>query len=240
MIAEKEVVCFAVCSNKKNMRGWSNERAAIMRSKQWFYNFCVRFLIERVTDFCLRDSIKKYNAPRYLRVLFSQRGGHEYGQTKAYWEHLKAQASSETTYLRRREIKHQVLHFNLVDYVPHTSVAGLQLADVVASAFYQAIDVLDVKNDPEPAKLLLPKWPDFMDLPQMKGSFCSPHRHSRVNLQTYRKKYLSTTDTILQVCVPRPLVLKLRKAAILCATVDLSVNASLRTSKGGDPTYPTH
>lgn len=41
--------------------------------------------------------------------------------------------------------------------MPHTSVAGLQLADVVASAFYQAVDTLDVKKDPEPAKLLLPK-----------------------------------------------------------------------------------
>ena len=36
-------------------------------------------------------------------------------------------------------------------------MAGLQLADVVASAFYQAVDTLDVNNDPEPAKLLLPR-----------------------------------------------------------------------------------
>lgn len=156
MITEKEVVCFAVCSNKKNMLGRKNERAAAMGGTQWFYNFCVRFLMERATDLCLRDSMKKYKAPKYLKVVFRQRGGHEYGQTKAYWDHLKAQAASETTFLGMRAIRHQVLRFNLVDYVPHTSVAGLQMADVVASDFYQPIDVLDVKNDPEPAKLLFP------------------------------------------------------------------------------------
>lgn len=157
LLAEKPVICFAVCSNKKNMRGWKNERAAVMGGKQWFYNFCVRFLIERVTDLCFRDCHKRYGQTRYLRVVFSQRGGHEYGQTKAYWEHLKAQSASGSTYLDKWVIRHELLRFNLVDYVPHTQVAGLQLADTVASAFYQACDVLDVKNDPRPAKLLMPK-----------------------------------------------------------------------------------
>lgn len=157
MLAEKPIVCFAVCSNKKNMRGHSNERAAKMGGKQWYYNFCVRFLMERVTAFCLRDSVKKYGKPRYIKVVFSQRGGHSYGQTKAYWEHLKAQAVAGSTYLNRWEIKHEVLRFGLVDYVPHTSNAGLQLADAVASAFYQSCDTLDVSNDPQFAKLLFPK-----------------------------------------------------------------------------------
>lgn len=157
ILAEKQAVYFAVCSNKKNMRGWSNERAAKMGGKQWFYNFCVRFLMERVTDLCLRDCHKRYGETRYLRVVFSQRGGHSYGQTKAYWEHLKAQAASQTTYLNKRVIRHEVLRFNLVDYVPHTTMAGLQLADAVASAFYQACDVLDVTHDTAPAKLLLPR-----------------------------------------------------------------------------------
>lgn len=54
MLTTKQAVCFSVCSNKKNMRGWRNDRAAVMGGKQWFYNFCVRFLMERVTDLCLR------------------------------------------------------------------------------------------------------------------------------------------------------------------------------------------
>ncbi|MFD3192005.1 DUF3800 domain-containing protein, partial [Sedimentitalea sp. HM32M-2] len=136
---------------------YNNERAAVAGGKQWFYNFCVRFLMERVTDLCVRDSEKKFGETRNVKVIFSQRGGHSYGQTKAYWELLRSQYHTGTIYLTRRVMRHEVLRFRLVDYVPHTANAGLQLADAVASAFYQACDTLDVSNDPSFAKLLRPK-----------------------------------------------------------------------------------
>lgn len=85
--------------------------------------------------------MNRYGEPRFVQVIFSQRGGHSYGQTKAYWEILKAQAAGSSTFLNKREIRHQVVRFGLVDYVPHFQNAGLQLADVVASAFFQAIDI---------------------------------------------------------------------------------------------------
>jgi hypothetical protein len=156
-LASKEVVCFAVLSNKKNMRGYSNDRAAEAGGKQWFYNFCVRFLMERATDLCLRDSLKRYGAPRFLKVIFSQRGGHYYGQTMAYWELLKRQAIAGTTWLPKRVIRDEVLRWSLVEYVPHNQVAGLQLADIVASSFFSAADTIDGLQDVEPAKSLLPK-----------------------------------------------------------------------------------
>ncbi len=89
-------------------------------------------------------------------MIFSQRGGHYYGQTKAYWEHLRHQAIAGTTYLNKWEIKHDVLRYSLVEYTPHVNVAGLQLADAVASAFYQACDGLDVTRDIVPAVTLEP------------------------------------------------------------------------------------
>lgn len=157
LLAEKELVCFAVCCNKKNMRQHKNERAAARGGKQWFYNFCVRLLMERVTELCLADSVKRYKKPRNIKVLFSERGGHSYGQTKAYWELLKRQSIAGTTFLRKRIMRHEVLRYSLVDYVPHNQNAGLQLADVVASAFFQACDVLENKWNVEPAKLLASK-----------------------------------------------------------------------------------
>ncbi|QIE55896.1 DUF3800 domain-containing protein [Pikeienuella piscinae] len=156
-LAKMPVRDFCVCSNKKNMRGHRNERAATRGGKQWFYNYCVRLLMERVTDFCLLDAIKRHGEPRFLRVVFSERGGHSYGQTTAYWEVLKNQSSAGTTFLAKREIKHQVLSFRLVDYVPHTQNAGLQLADVIASAFFQAANTLSAKWDTAPAKALEPR-----------------------------------------------------------------------------------
>lgn len=154
MVADLPARGFVVCSNKKNMRGYNNERAAERGGKQWYYNFCVRLLMERVTELCHDDSVDKYGAPRTVKVVFSKRGGHSYGQTKAYWELLKNQAAGGTTFLNKREIKHQVLRFGLVDYVPHYQDAGLQLADVIASAFFQGVETSGMKWDPAPAQAL--------------------------------------------------------------------------------------
>lgn len=154
LLAEQPCRFFSVASNKKNMRGHNNTRAAKRGGKQWYYNYCVRLLMERVTDFCLRDSTKRFEEPRFVKVVFSARGGHSYGQTKAYWEILKAHAAGGSTFLNKREIAHQVLRYGLVEYVPHYSVAGLQLADVVASSIYQAADALGPKWALEPAMAL--------------------------------------------------------------------------------------
>lgn len=155
-LAGLPVKAFVVCSHKPNMRGHQNSRAAIRNGKQWYYNYCVRLLMERATEMCLKDSLKHYQKPRYLRVVFSQRGGHSYGQTKAYWEILKNQATGGTTLLNKREIRHQVLRFNLVDYVPHLQNAGLQLADIVASAFFQSVETSGRKWETRHAKVLAP------------------------------------------------------------------------------------
>jgi len=150
---------FVVMSNKKNMRGYSNVRAAKKHgenSVHWYYNYCVRLLLERVTDYCLKSSLREFGEAKTLKVIFSQRGGHRYGQTKAYWELLKLQAKAKSTLLSKREIRPEVLRFDQVDYLPHYLHAGLQFADIVASAFYQAADTLDTKNDPIPAQKLAP------------------------------------------------------------------------------------
>ena len=44
----------------------------------------------------------------------------------------------------RKHVPHwEVMHYKLVENYPHYQRAGLQLADVVASSFYQAVDNLD-------------------------------------------------------------------------------------------------
>ncbi len=140
-IAMLPVRAFVLCSNKKNMRGYSNARAEKRASAQeWFYNFCVRLLLERVTDYVKRRSIRDFGALKQLEVVFSNRGGMRYSQTKAYYDLLRAQARSETTYLTKRVVQWKILHPVLVRTVPHTGNAGVQLADVVTSAFYQAVN----------------------------------------------------------------------------------------------------
>ncbi|MDQ3145052.1 MAG: DUF3800 domain-containing protein [Pseudomonadota bacterium] len=133
---------FAICSNKKNMRGHVNTRAAKIPSQQWFYNWCVRLLLERVTDFCEKRCEQDYGERRLIKIEFSQRGGHRYSQTKAYHFYLGFQQEGGKVYLQKRQPVAKMLSTDLMFDYPHFSRAGLQLADAVASAFYQATDCL--------------------------------------------------------------------------------------------------
>ncbi|WP_193668099.1 DUF3800 domain-containing protein [Paracoccus kondratievae] len=153
MLSELPVRCFSVCSNKKNMRGYNNPRAAKAGSRQWFYNWILRVLMERATSFCLENSMRKFGRPSKMKVLFSSRGGHSYGQTKAYWEKLRIGGRPK---LDKRQIRFEVLSYQLVDYVPHYYHAGLQLADICASAFYQAVDTSSTRWTIDNAKALTP------------------------------------------------------------------------------------
>lgn len=154
LVAQHRARAFVVCSWKKSLVGYHNSRAARAGTSQWIYNFLIRMLLERVTDFCHEDAIKTYGAIRPLRIVFSNRGGHRYGQTKAYIHQLRAQATAGTTYLNKRVIRPDLLRFNLIDYLPHYMEAGLQLADVVASAALQSLESSIASWDNEPAKAL--------------------------------------------------------------------------------------
>lgn len=58
-IAKLPVRCFAVTSNKRNMRGYTNPRAARVSyaaERSYFYWWMTRLLLERITDYCERRS----------------------------------------------------------------------------------------------------------------------------------------------------------------------------------------
>lgn len=153
---------FAMLSNKKNMRGYTNPRAAArgnaLTSKQTFYNFCLRLILERITDCVLRHSTRVYGEPRFVKIVFGKRGGHSYGHTFAYNDILKQQNRSRTTWLKKRELKWQVIHRLLQEAALTEEIAGLQLADIVASSFYQAVDILPPTIwNPANAKWLRPR-----------------------------------------------------------------------------------
>lgn len=154
-IANLPLRAFVVCSNKKNMRGYNNERAAKIPSQQWFYNWCVRLLLERVTQFCARRTKQDYGEDKLIKIEFSRRGGHRYSQTKAYHSYLGFQQEGKGLYLQKRQPVIKMLSPDLMLDYPHYSRAGLQLADTVASAFYQGIDFMGPGTwNPSPAKAL--------------------------------------------------------------------------------------
>lgn len=155
-LAAYPVRAFAICSNKKNMRGWQNKRAEKVPSQEWFYNWCLRLLLERVTAFCeARSHIDFGGQPCKVKVEFSRRGGHRYSQTRAYTTYLRHQEKGDVLYLKRRKILTDLLSVDLMEDSPHWSRPGLQLADIVASAFYAASNTIGPGAwDPAPAKAL--------------------------------------------------------------------------------------
>lgn len=145
-VAKRPVNLFAMLSNKKNMKGHRNLRAESkslgIPLDQVFYNWCVRIMLERVTDCCYRHSMQTYGEPRYVKVVLSERGTHGYARAIWYSQMLKDQGKSGTTFLDKRIINWQVFDTRLIEVIPHQLDAGCQLADVVASSFYQAVDIL--------------------------------------------------------------------------------------------------
>lgn len=157
-VAELPIRCFVVASNKKNVRQYRNPRAEKAGADQWFYNWIVRLLIERVTDFCERRSLLDGNEIKKVKFVFSKRGGHRYSQTQAYHWLIKSQSRNSNMVLNKRMPKWRTMDERLVSAQLHEDVAGLQLADVVASAFYTAADNLDTGPcDPTYATALHPR-----------------------------------------------------------------------------------
>jgi hypothetical protein len=162
-LVQLPIRCFVVLSNKQNMLNYKNELAALARpsAQEWFYNWCIRLLLERVTDFVHYRSREEYGHPTHVQLIFSERGGVRYAQTDEYHELLREQAKAGLTYKDKRVVKWQVMHPASTKVVPHARNAGVQLADAIASAFYQAVNTLTpAKWDTTYAEMLRPLIPE--------------------------------------------------------------------------------
>ncbi len=76
-LAGIEARAFAVCSFKRTMLGHRNERAAAASGGpiSTFYNFLVRLLLERVTEFCRVDTVENQGGEiRPIKVVFFPQG----------------------------------------------------------------------------------------------------------------------------------------------------------------------
>lgn len=135
------ICCFAMCSNKKNMKKYRNVAPEIrMGVKDWFYSWMTRMVLERVTHFAWSHSVKTLDSVRPMKVIYSTRGGLNVSQMAAYYEWIKRQSLNDNLWLPWGDIEWEMLTFHLLGVMPHHISAGLQLADIVASAFYKAAD----------------------------------------------------------------------------------------------------
>ena len=154
-LASKDLRIFVVASNKKNMQGYENPAAAQIPSQNWFYCWLTRLLLERVTLAVNSWSHREFGEPRKIRIEYSARGGLRYPQMAAYYEWMRMKKNQ---FLPWGKVYFDVMAFDLLKVYPHTTRAGLQLADIAASAFYKACDHIDTGDcDPRFAKALKPR-----------------------------------------------------------------------------------
>ena len=133
---------FVVCSYKRTMLGYHNPRAAAASgdTKDALYNFVCRLLLERVTAFVAEDAVRKGIEKPILRIMMDRRKGHHFYAFTAYVEQLIRQAIAGTTYLSTRQINPHVMRRTQISNPSAREVSGVQLADVLVSAFFGSIE----------------------------------------------------------------------------------------------------
>lgn len=153
-LATKPCRLFIVMSNKRNIEGYRNPNIDDT-NKAWIYWFLTRLLLERVTDFCDRLSPEKERGQVTLRIIFSRRGGLRYIDFVNYLRKLQRQSRAGMLVLNQGDLKWSLIDYDEVRVLNHTERAGLQLADIGAAAFFQAVERNRPDDcDPQYAKML--------------------------------------------------------------------------------------
>lgn len=163
-LVARPIRCFVVCSNKKNMKGYSNPRPAKMMNADWFYAWMTRILLERVTHFVAMKSMEQHKQVKRVKVVFSERGGLSVSQMSAYYHWIEPQSKNNNLVLPWGDLQWETLSPHLLRVKHHHELAGLQMADIVAASFFKACDKYDTGScDNLCARILQPKMGRFPD-----------------------------------------------------------------------------
>jgi hypothetical protein len=159
-LATLDVRLFVLISNKRNMQGYRNlnaERSGVNETA-WFYVWCTKLLMESITNYCGRRSQREHGEPRTVRCEFSATGGLKLADLRAYYRYIKDQAAMGISFNKDFPLDWDVVNPDEMFVYPNAERYGLQLADILASAFYAGLEYPDSgQPNPEYAKLLLPR-----------------------------------------------------------------------------------
>ena len=159
-LSSLSVRIFVLISHKRNMQGYKNiraEREKVNRTA-WFYCWMSKLLLERVTEYCGRRTVRDYGEYRIIRLELSDRGGVNIEDIRAYYKYIKDQSRLGLLFNSNFDLDWSVIDPAEIHQFPNNARAGLQLADIAASSFYGGLEFAeDGTTKPEPAKLLLPR-----------------------------------------------------------------------------------
>lgn len=143
-IASEELNAISVLMHKPSI-----SNAETFQERYILYFYMVRYLLERVSWFC-RDSYRKDCSfgDGSAEVIFSNRSGMSYEEMKDYLQLLKRKSQVR--------IDWSVINPNLIRAISHGKLVGLQLADAVATSFFNAARYSTSTNGDYHANLLKP------------------------------------------------------------------------------------
>ncbi len=142
--AQKFRVC-AVCAYKPIIP------AGTYTEKNQLYHYMARYLVERISWLCrdLRPQVPEGDGS--VKIIFSRRGGMNYGDFRAYLGRLKQKDDPEI------KIHWPVIDIQGVEALDHGTRFGLQLADLAVSGLRAAIEYDRYGNlEPRFATMLKP------------------------------------------------------------------------------------
>lgn len=129
VLSEKPLRSICVTAHKSSM----SEKTYGEKNRLYFY-LC-RYLIERLTWLCkdLRRVVPEGDGR--VKIVFSRRGGMSYEKFQNYMKLLRDGHDNENI-----QIKWSVIDIDAIEARDHSSRAGLQIADLIASGFTAGLE----------------------------------------------------------------------------------------------------
>lgn len=135
VIARKPLGSIIVLSNKRTLVGHPGYKQ--FKQKNLLYKYLLRYALERISDACHRRHQRSPCGDGRAKIVFSRRGAMNYPEFMEYMIKLRdLQGERGGWHL----IKWDSLDIEGLEAVDHSTRAGLQIADVITSAFFQAVE----------------------------------------------------------------------------------------------------
>lgn len=155
LLAKQPARAFCLLSHKSNLRQHVSPKLGQMKAME-YANWCNRLLLERIMHWAADFYQSENSQPRPLELTFSENKGHSYPKMFSYFETLNMQAKAGGFKLKAKAWHSEMMVRDYWKVIPHEKNAGVQLADVVASAFFQSANFQSPTFNQEAAKALAP------------------------------------------------------------------------------------
>lgn len=124
-----------VMSNKATIP--EHPRKDLFSEKNTLYWYLTKYLVERISHCCAQLRPKVTEGNGQAKLVFSKRGNMNYRDFQDYLEKVK---DGNTKYPEFNSINWNIIDIAAIEARDHSTRAGLQIADCIASAFFTAVE----------------------------------------------------------------------------------------------------